>query len=597
MHPRRWTIEEDNYIRKYFKVKSFSQMAKELNRTITVVQRRVEFLGYKFEKRTFKKWTPDEEELLKQLAPNYYIEEIAKALNRTTSSIKAKIKMMNIESITLRRKFSDEENEYIKNNYGIISNSEISRFLKVSKSVLDRQIRFLNIKKKENNHNKKWTKEKIEKLRRFAKTKTTIELAKKFKTTTDAITTVAYRNHIKLINKNVIWTHEEVEKLKEYAKTMDASEISKIMDKSETSIRSYASHNGITILKNKNKQKNTWTEEDSEKLKQLIKEDKTLIEIVRIINKSDVAILKKAKEFGLKIKKDKNLEWTNEEAQKLIILAKTNKLNDLVYILGKPSSSIRYKAKQLGLNIMCDNKRWSVEEIKWLEYLVLNEKKSAKEISELMNRSENAVINKINDINGLNQSKNKSVWLIDEELLLDDLWGIKPIEKIAETLNRSVSSIRNKAYELGLGSQIENNYEGLTIKMICQLFNVQINTVTINWVSLGLKMKKRSISQRKSYYYVEIKDLLDFLEKNQNIWDSRVLGEYTFGKEPQWLKEKRKNDRNNQNVSFRIGNLTKQQLILAKKSFLDYKELINESINDSENVLKLEKRNNNEGDK
>ena len=42
------------------------------------------------------------------------------------------------------------------------------------------------------------------------------------------------------------------------------------------------------------------------------------------------------------------------------------------------------------------------------------------------------------------------------------------------------------------------------------------------------------------YKYVTIKDLFSFLEQNQNIWDSRYLEKNILGKEPDWLKEKRK---------------------------------------------------------
>lgn len=119
-----------------------------------------------------------------------------------------------------------------------------------------------------------------------------------------------------------------------------------------------------------------------------------------------------------------------------------------------------------------------------------------------------------------------------------------------------------------MGSAIENNYRGLTIKDISDLLGVNINKVSIGWVGLGLKYKVQKISKSKSYRYVEIKDLYEFLEANQNIWDSRNLEKNILGAEPEWLKEKRKLDKK-QNLDMKRLNLTKQQLILARKFFLE----------------------------
>ena len=103
------------------------------------------------------------------------------------------------------------------------------------------------------------------------------------------------------------------------------------------------------------------------------------------------------------------------------------------------------------------------------------------------------------------------------------------------------------------------------------MLGVNINTVSVNWIGLGLKYKVQKISKSRSYRYVEIKDLYEFLERNQNIWDSRNLEKNILGTEPEWLKEKRKRDIK-QNPDIERPNLTKQQLILARKFFLELKE-------------------------
>ena len=228
-------------------------------------------------------------------------------------------------------------------------------------------------------------------------------------------------------------------------------------------------------------------------------------------------------------------------------------------------------AKKLGINIMSDRKSWTEEEYKLLEKLTMIEKKTPKEIAEILGRTEDAIIIKINRRGLQIQTNDKRFWTKEEETLLSDLWGTESFETIAKKLNRTVSSIKNKAFLLGLGSAIESNYNGLTIKDISDLLGVNINTVSVNWIGLGLKYKVQKISKSRSYRYVEIKDLYEFLERNQNIWDSRNLEKNILGTEPEWLKEKRKRDIK-QNPDIERPNLTKQQLILARKFFLELKE-------------------------
>ena len=68
---------------------------------------------------------------------------------------------------------------------------------------------------------------------------------------------------------------------------------------------------------------------------------------------------------------------------------------------------------------------------------------------------------------------------------------------------------------------------------------------------------KEALRKRASF-----KDLYDFLEANQNIWDSRNLEKNILGKEPDWLKEKRKQDESGNSQIERL-NMIKQQLILS----------------------------------
>ena len=564
---KKWKIK---FLKENLNSMSITQISEHLEVNYYQIMEKIEELGLTYNS---NRWTEEEEQILIELSSKCYIREIAKVLNRTELSIISKANKMNLDYITLNRKYTSEELDFIKNNWQIITVSDMARHLKVSRTMIQRQADLMGLPKLGNNPYIKWTDEEIEKLRNLSQNKTITELAKYFKTTNEAIQTVASRNCIDLIDEKVHWTEEDNLLLKEYAKTMDLSEIAEKMNRSTSSIRLQAKRKGISIMKNKKHQNSIWTKENSEQLKELALQGKTLLQIAKIMNKKDQTLLKKAKELDIKIIKDECRLWTEEDIQKLIELSKTKKISELTIELERTSSSIKQQAKHLGITIITDRKNWTSEELNLLEKLVTVEKKTPKEIADILGRTEDSIILKINRQGLKIQTNDKKFWASEEETMLTDLWGSIPIEKIAQKLNRTVSSVRNKSFQLGLGSQIENNYEGLKIKDISDLFNVSTNIISIHWVALGLKCKTRYTTQITSYQYVEIKDLYEFLENNQNIWDSRLLEKNILGIEPNWLQEKRKTDKNMPIGYFGLNNLTKQQLLQEQKYFLSIEKL------------------------
>jgi len=574
---KKWKIK---FLRENINKMSLRKISEELDVNYYQIMDKLDELGIEYNS---NRWTEEEERILIELSKKCYIREIAKVLNRTEGSVASKANKMGLEYITLSRKFTTAELNHIKDNWGIIPVTQIARDLKVSRIMVQTQADLMNLPKLGNNPYRKWTNNEVEKLRELATKKTITELAKYFKTTNEAIITVAHRNEIILLDEKIHWTEEDTALLREYAKTMDILEIAEKMSRSTSAVRLQAKRQNIIVMKNKKHQDSVWTPENSEQLRELILQDKTLLQIAKIMNKKDGILIKKAKELGLEIKRDETREWTEEEIKKLIELSKTKKLSELVSELERTSASIKYQATRLGLIIIPDRRNWTKEEYQLLEKLVMIDKKTPKEIAQILGRTEDSIIIKINRRGLKIQTNDKTFWTKEEEIILSDLWGSVSVEIIAKKLNRTVSSIKNKVFQLGLGSQIENNYDGIKISDICDLFNVRRELVSIYWVALGLKCKTRYISQTSSYLYVEIKDLFEFLEKNQNIWDSRALEVNILGKEPIWLQEKRQTDKNYPLGYFGLDKLTKQQLINTKQFFLEHPQpAIEQSVNETE---------------
>lgn len=576
--PVYWQQEELDFLHKNYENMSYEEIGRYIGRTTKAVAAKAQELGYK--RRIVEKWSNEEVAILKELAPQLYIGDIANILGKSKEAVISKATRMGIDYITLKKTWSTEELEYIKNNWGIIPVNEMARYLKVGRLAVQGQADAMNLPKLGNNPYKKWDEEQLATLRELSRTKTISELAKHFKTSNAAITTIAFKNDIKLRNSRFFWSQEDTEKLRQLAPQMNLPELAEVFGISSSAVRLHALRHNIEIKKHQKYAKFSWSDEEIKTLMQLVEEKKNVIEIAKIMDKNDTEIMKKAKELDLTIIPLRQSWWKDEEIEKLRELAKTKTLDEMVFELNRTSDAIENVARKHNIRLIPKRKRWTEEQHKQLEELV-NSKKTAKEIAQILGRSESAIISQIHQRGLQIQVGNKRGWTQEDEEALEELWGIKSLDYIAKKLDRSISSLTNKANKLGLGPTMGNNYDGLLIPEICEAMQLSNNVVAISWVSLGLKVHTRKISKVKEYKYVKINDLWDFLEKNQNIWDSRKLKEGIFGSEPEWLAAKRQRDID-EDIQLGMLNLKRQKLFLAKQGIL-------ESQNKEENVKEEQK--------
>lgn len=218
-------------------------------------------------------------------------------------------------------------------------------------------------------------------------------------------------------------------------------------------------------------------------------------------------------------------------------------------------------AEKYGLPIPTSNE-WTPEEIETLKKL--SNELHYSEIAKIMNKTENAIYLKARRL-GITLIQDRRKWTKEEEILLSDLWGTNSIETIAKTMKRTVFSLKVKAIRMGLGPMVRNNYALITVSDICDLLNVTRDRITTTWVNLGLNLKKKKLTNNMSYYVITWEDLMNFLENNQNEWDSRCVERNMLGTEPEWLKEKRIRDTKENPLWYRKW--TKEEIKKAKELF------------------------------
>lgn len=132
-------------------------------------------------------------------------------------------------------------------------------------------------------------------------------------------------------------------------------------------------------------------------------------------------------------------------------------------------------------------------------------------------------------------------WTNEEVNRLSYMWGYLTIDEISKKLNRTVTAIIAKYKRLRLGSPYKRKNR-FTANQVAGLLGVDNHTVTDYWIEkCGLKARKEALRTKK-FYLISYDDLMDWLEKNQDKWDSRKLKRFSLYLEPDWLRKKRFSD-------------------------------------------------------
>ena len=241
-------------------------------------------------------------------------------------------------------------------------------------------------------------------------------------------------------------------------------------------------------------------------------------------------------------------------------------------------------AEEHGLELPKSNE-WTDEDVKTL--IGLSEQFHYEEIAEIMNRTKNAIYLKARKLN-ITLIQDRREWTKEEEELFEDLWGNQSIGTIAKKLKRTENSLKVKAVRMNLGPMIRNLTDKLTVYDIVDILGVSRDRIVTTWVKYGLKLKKKRVTKKTSYYVIEWKDLLDFLEKNQDEWDSRKVDLYMLGQETDWLVAKRRKDSLENPLGYRLW--TKEEIKYAESLFnfgKSYKEIAKELHRPESSVAKL----------
>lgn len=133
-------------------------------------------------------------------------------------------------------------------------------------------------------------------------------------------------------------------------------------------------------------------------------------------------------------------------------------------------------------------------------------------------------------------------WTEEETEYLIENWGKYSVSTIAKNLNRTENSIINKINRIGLCG-FKTNCEYITLNQLVVLMCGKNGSSTNKnkLLNNGLPAVSKKIN-KSSVKFIDIDKFWEWAEENKNSLNFRRLEENILGREPSWVKEKRRND-------------------------------------------------------
>lgn len=135
-------------------------------------------------------------------------------------------------------------------------------------------------------------------------------------------------------------------------------------------------------------------------------------------------------------------------------------------------------------------------------------------------------------------------WTKQEEEYLAENWGTLSVATIAKNLGRSENAIVVRKCRLGLGAFLDNGeYVTWNQFQIAYCGSSSSGTYRMtSWVkNRNFPIHTKRVN-KNSFKIVYLEEWWEWAEKNKDFLDFSNMEENILGKEPEWVKEKRKND-------------------------------------------------------
>lgn len=497
-----------------------------------------------------KGWTSEEEEQLARLSTKYHYQEIANKLGRSKDAIYLKARKMGLSLIQDRRKWTKYDEKELRQKWGKKPIEQIAR--EMGRSVNSLRVKGIRMK-----------------LGALIEADLDIirisEIEEYVGISRDAIMRFYQKGminlEIKMISKKKGIYYVEFDELLKFLENNQH-----IWDSNNLEPHIFGLEPEWLINKRKKDAQNPpnlyrkWTKEEKELAKSLLLGGYNHQQIAERLNRSKEAVQYELSKRLLAYRLEHF--WKGNEIKKMQELARHKTAKELSEILGRSEKAIKYKAKELNLEIKgSGHKRWTTSEERQLKELLKDH--CYQEVAKIMGRSEVAIYMRAKKLDISLRQVNK-IWTKEDEEMLEKDWGTIGLEQLTKKIGKSSANIREKANEMKLGAQLGVAEEMITISDIEKWIGISRAKIKVLEKEGLICFDEKQLSKLRKVKCITFDKLLEFLKNNQDVWDSRKLAKKTFVLEPKWLKEKRERDIvNPPNLN---GRWTEEEIELLKKT-------------------------------
>ena len=184
-----------------------------------------------------KNYTNEELEYIKNNYDVMTIQQLSEKLNKTYNSISNAVRKLGIKK-QIHKQWTEEENNFLKENYLYMTNEEMSKALKRTFNSISAQMDRLNLIR-----NKIWTNEEERYLKDNFMNMTHKEIGDVLGRTEQAVRAKCF--DLSLYKKDIPWSDYELDFLKKNYKEMTNKEISKVLNRTENAIHLQGSRMGM----------------------------------------------------------------------------------------------------------------------------------------------------------------------------------------------------------------------------------------------------------------------------------------------------------------------------------------------------------------
>ena len=151
----------------------------------------------------------------------------------------------------------------------------------------------------------------------------------------------------------------------------------------------------------------------------------------------------------------------------------------------------------------------------------------------------------------------RRTWTYEELIYLEDNWGAISIPTIAKNLGRTVVSVKDKAYRIGLTRHIHSG-DYITYNQLLVAIGMGETYVRTKFENNNIPIKfKKSIKKR--YRIIYINDFWEWAEQHKNLLDFKKFEQGALGyPEPKWVETKRLSDKRKKET-LKKSNWTKEE--------------------------------------